>query len=225
MSASRLLFEPAFPDGWLVDSRRGSGNFTFIVRGRAAHAGRDFASGRSAILAAARLSLRLSESFSDLPGITINCGKLEGGGALNVVPDLAIARFNARATTPDEQHLVEQRLHQIVDETSKQDGISVMASGAFHAPPKLLDVRSKRLLDAALVCAKELGLTISHRPSGGASDGNRIAAAGVPVIDSLGPVGAHLHSNREQVLIPTLTERAKLAALLLMKIASGAVVL
>src|SRR5262249_39128994 len=36
-----LLFEPALPDGSLVASRKGSGNFTFIVHGRAAHAGRD----------------------------------------------------------------------------------------------------------------------------------------------------------------------------------------
>src|SRR5579872_6178436 len=32
-----LLFEPALPDGAIVNGRRGSGNFSIIVRGRAAH--------------------------------------------------------------------------------------------------------------------------------------------------------------------------------------------
>ncbi len=40
-----LLFEPALPDGALVDRRRGSGNFSIVIRGRSAHAGRDFAKG------------------------------------------------------------------------------------------------------------------------------------------------------------------------------------
>jgi glutamate carboxypeptidase len=75
------------------------------------------------------------------------------------------------------------------------------------------------LLDAALTCGRELGLTLSHRPSGGASDGNRIAAAGIPALDSLGPVGAELHSQNEWVSLPTLGERAKLTALLLLKLA------
>src|SRR6185503_18576279 len=46
-----LIFEPAMSDGSLVGSRKGSGTFTATIKGRAAHAGRDFANGRSAILA------------------------------------------------------------------------------------------------------------------------------------------------------------------------------
>jgi glutamate carboxypeptidase len=215
-----LLFEPAFPDGSLVGSRKGSGNFTFIIRGRAAHAGRDFHSGRSAILAAAQLIQRFSEPFPNFPDITINCGKIEGGGALNVVPDLAIARFNARVTKPDEQSAVEQRARDLVNEFSTQDGITVTLQGGFHSPPKLLDPRSTTLLNTAIACAQDLGFTLSTKPSGGASDGNRIAAAGVSVIDSLGPVGADLHSDREHVNVRTLVERAKLTALLMLSLSA-----
>src|SRR5438034_193339 len=74
-----LLFEPAMPDGALVDSRKGSGNFVLVVRGRAAHAGRDFHAGRSAVVALAKIIVRLSGAFADLPDVTINCGKIEGG--------------------------------------------------------------------------------------------------------------------------------------------------
>ena len=214
-----LLFEPALPDGAIVDSRKGSGNFTFVIRGRAAHAGRDFHAGRSATVAAARLIVAMSEPFPDHPNITINCGKIEGGGPLNVVPDLAIARFNARVVDPWDQHALEERVGQIVGQFSQLDGIFIAVHGGFQSPPKLLDPPMQELLDAALTCGRELGLTLSHRPSGGASDGNRIAAAGIPALDSLGPVGAELHSQNEWVSLPTLGERAKLTALLLLKLA------
>ena len=44
-----LVFEPSLPDGNLVGARKGSGNFTAIARGKAAHAGRNPQLGRNAI--------------------------------------------------------------------------------------------------------------------------------------------------------------------------------
>jgi glutamate carboxypeptidase len=64
-------------------------------------------------------------------------------------------------------------------------------------------------------------MNLTHKPSGGASDGNKLAAAGLAVVDSLGPVGGNLHSDREFVKLPSLVERAKLTALVLMKLARG----
>jgi len=43
----------------------------------------------------------------------------------------------------------------------------------------------------------------------------------LPVIDSLGPVGGELHSDREYLRIDSLVERTKLVTLLLLKLASG----
>jgi glutamate carboxypeptidase len=222
-NAVGLLFEPAMPDGSLVGARKGSGNFTVVVRGRAAHAGRDFALGRSAIVATAELITRIDAAQRDADGVTINCGHVDGGGALNIVPDLAIARFNARAQTPEQARLVEARFAQVVDEIRRRDGITAELHGGFHAPPKVLDERTGRLMDHILAAARELGLNLSHVASGGASDGNKLAAAGLPVVDTMGPVGGNLHNEREYVKLSSLTERAKLTALVLMKLASGAV--
>jgi glutamate carboxypeptidase len=216
-----LVFEPALPDGSLVGARKGSGNFTVVVRGRAAHAGRDFHLGRSAILAVADYIRRLDAGHSDLPGVTINCGVVAGGSALNVVPDLAIARFNIRVTRPQEQQTIEQRVAALAEEISKRDGVAVSVHGGFHSPPKPLDARSSRLFEAIESCGQEIGLRLEIHPSGGACDGNRLAAAGLPVIDTMGPRGGHLHSDQEYILIDSLAERAKLTALLLVKLASG----
>ena len=218
-----LLFEPAMSDGNLVGARKGSGNFTAIVRGRAAHAGRDFHAGRSAIVGLAELITRVDAMQSDIEGATINCGKVEGGGALNIVPDLAIGRFNARATTPEQARVIESRLADLVREVARaRDGITIDLRGGFHAPPKVLDGPTTRLMDLILDAARELGMNLTHHPSGGASDGNKLAAVGLPVVDTLGPVGGNLHSDREFVKILSLAERAKLTALVLIKLASGA---
>jgi glutamate carboxypeptidase len=50
---------------------------------------------------------------------------------------------------------------------------------------------------------------------GGGSDANLLAHAGPPVLDGLGPVGGGLHSPDEYALIPSLDERAALAAALM----------
>ena len=218
-----LLFEPALPDGNLVGARKGSGNFTAIVRGRAAHAGRDFHAGRSAVVALADLITRVDAVQSSLDGATINCGKIEGGGALNIVPDLAIGRFNARATTPEQARLIESRFTDLAQDVARaRDGVTIDLRGGFHAPPKLLDEPTTRLMNLILEAARELGMDLTHHPSGGASDGSKLAAAGLPVVDTLGAVGGNLHSDHEYVRISSLTERAKLTALVLMRLATGA---
>ena len=215
-----LLFEPAFGEADLVSERGGSGTFTVVVRGRSAHAGRDPQAGRNAIHAMAGMIVSLAALASD--NITINVGKVEGGGPVNVVPDLAICRFNVRVRTPQQQHAVTRDIERIVAETGSADGISVELHGGFHRPPKPLDAVTRRLLEETIACGKELGLTIGHRRSGGVSDGNQLAAAGLPNLDSLGPRGGRIHSPEEFLLLDSLTERAKLTALLMMKlVASG----
>src|SRR5207237_804336 len=93
--------------------------------------------------------------------------------------------------------------------------------GSFTAPPKPLEAPTRALLEHVAACGRELSLPIAWRDSGGTCDGNRLAAAGLPNVDSLGPRGGNLHSPKEFLLLDSLTERAKLTALLLMKLAAG----
>lgn len=216
-----LVFEPTFPDGAMVSERKGSGNFSIIVRGRAAHAGRDFAAGRSAIVAAADLVVEAHALNGRFADVTINTGRIDGGGPSNVVPDLAIVRLNARIARPEDQHRVEEELKRIADDVSSRRDVRIELHGGFSSPPKVLDEASRRLRDHITEAGSELGLSLAWRPSGGASDGNRLAAAGLPVIDTMGPVGGNLHSPREYLLLDSLTERARLSALMLLRLASS----
>jgi glutamate carboxypeptidase len=74
---------------------------------------------------------------------------------------------------------------------------------------------------ALKACGVELGVDIGWKSTGGVCDGNNIAAAGIPVIDTLGARGGDIHSASEYVKLDSLEERAKLSALLLMRIAAG----
>lgn len=213
-----LVFEPSFLDGTIVAARKGSGIFQADFTGKSAHAGRDPQSGASAINAVAVFITKLN-SFAREEGITINVGSVEGGGPVNVVPDKASCRFNVRISTPDDQMLFEQRLKQLTDEINLQPNIRLNISGRFTRPPKPLDANTEKLVRFMSACGQELGLSVGWTMSGASSDGNNLAAAGLVNMDGLGPNGTGLHSSNEFIKLPSLLEKAKLSALLMMKMA------
>lgn len=214
-----LLFEPSY--GSLIDWRRGSGNFTIVIHGRAAHVGRDFDRGRSAILAAAQLTVALHALNGAIPGVTVNVGAIDGGGPANIVPELAICRLNVRTTQPADEQRVIMEIHRLVEEINAEEGLSATLHGRFNRPPKIPDHRGERLIEATLQCAAELGQPLVRRPGGGSCDGNNLAAAGLPNVDNLGVRGGEIHSHNEYMDPKSLVERAQLTALILLKFAAG----
>ena len=79
-----LTYEPALADGGLAGARKGSGNFAFLVRGKAAHAGREPELGRNAIAKVAELVSGLFALNDYHAGISVNPARIEGGGATNI---------------------------------------------------------------------------------------------------------------------------------------------
>jgi glutamate carboxypeptidase len=217
-----LLFEPAIDEaGTLAGARKGSGNFTVVVRGRAAHAGRHFAEGRNAVAAAARLATACDKLNDAGRGVTVNVAALHGGEGFNVVPDLAVLRLNVRATTDHDANWARQQLTKLVAAADRGDGLSATLHGSFHCPPKPLDGPAQALLERIVACGRALGLALEARPTGGVCDGNKLAAAGLPTIDTLGVRGSGIHSPDEYLIVASLAERAKLAALVLADLAKG----
>lgn len=214
-----LLFEPCLPDGTLVSWRKGTGSFTFVARGRAAHSGREFDKGRNALVAIARLMDQVDKLNVD-PEVTFNVGKISGGGPLNIVPDLGIGRVNVRARTLDQQRRAERQLESLALAVNRQDGIAIEVSGQFSSPPKLLDARARVLQKRIEACGEALGQPVKWRGSGGASDGNKFAAAGLANIDTLGPRGGNIHSANEYLIPESLVPTAKFVGLILLSFAN-----
>lgn len=214
-----LTFEPALADGTLAGGRRGSGNFSAHVAGLAAHAGRNPQDGRNAILAAADLALRLSV-LGDA-NLSVNVAKIEGGGPNNVVPDCAVLRWNMRPLDAAAQARAEAGIAAAVAAVRAAHGVDIHCHGHFARPPKPLDANQARLFDLVRQCGASLGLDLRWRDTGGVCDGNNLAATGLAVVDTLGPRGGAIHSPDEFLLVDSLVERAKLAALVLLRVAQN----
>jgi glutamate carboxypeptidase len=212
-----LTYEPAaLPDGTLAGARPGSGNFSFVVRGRSAHAGRNPEDGRNALLAAADLALRLDALKRD--GLTVNPSRIEGGSPSNVVPDLAVLRVNMRPRTPEIEAEAAAALVEIALEVTRSRDVEIDRHGSFGRPPKPLTEEAEALFHLVKHAGADLGQAIAWQPSGGVCDGNNIAACGVPVVDTMGVRGGRIHSMEEFLIADSLAERAALSALTILRL-------
>ena len=213
-----LTYEPAaLPDGTLAGARPGSGNFSFIIRGRSAHAGRNPEDGRNAVLAASDLALRLAKAKG--PRLSVNPARIEGGSPNNVVPDFAILRVNLRPATPEDEARARSIIEASVAMVSAEHDLEIHTHGGFGRPPKPLTPEAEALFSLVKQAGADLGQPIAWQPSGGVCDGNNIAACGVPVVDTMGVRGGKIHSSEEYLIADSLGERASLSALTILRLA------
>ncbi|WP_262690573.1 hydrolase [Kordiimonas aestuarii] len=216
-----LTYEPALADGTLAGARKGSGNYTLVVRGKAAHAGREFHNGRNAVVALSSMVTALASLTGEREEMTVNPAVIRGGVAPNVVPDMAWCRFNVRLKEPEHAEYFERKVGEIVATWDGVDGYSVTLHGGINRPPKALSDANIMLMEAIKACGGELGIKVDYVPTGGCCEGNNLAAAGLPNVDTLGVRGGMIHSADEFVCVDSFKERAKLSALILMAFASG----
>jgi glutamate carboxypeptidase len=215
-----LIFEPAFSDGAFVSGRKGSASYTVIARGKAAHSGRDFSQGRSAIYAIAHYMNILETMNHPESGFTVNVGFIEGGGPVNIVPDFALCKVNIRSSDPDKMKGFLQVLEDIAVQCRQRDGIQIEITQDTLRLPKPFDEKTQKLFKDFEACAKNLHIPFQLRESGGVCDGNILSAAGLPTIDSLGVVGGQIHTHDEFIHLPSLIQRAQLTTQYLLKLAS-----
>jgi glutamate carboxypeptidase len=214
-----LTYEPALADGALASARKGSGNYHMVIHGRAAHAGRDFAAGRNAVIGAARVAEKLHGLNGQRDGITVNVARIDGGAPLNMVPDVAVVRFNVRFPEAQAAAWFEAEVARIVGEIG--DDLHAHLHGLITRGAKPFNAAQQRLFGAVKDVGALLGQDIAWKPSGGVCEGNNLFASGLPNVDTLGVRGGDIHSEAEHAFPESFVERAQLSALILMKLASG----
>jgi glutamate carboxypeptidase len=220
-----LVFEPARPNGDLVRSRKGTGNFVATCHGRAAHAASPIRAGRNAVVALAEFLVAAHRLPDEMPGVMLNVANFRGGGAAtNVVPDFAEAQLDLRITQAADRAPLLARLHELAAPINAREGFRLELTGAFNRPPKECVPVEEIAFAAMQQSAREVGLApFTWIHTGGASDGNNLSAAGLPNLDGLGPIGDKLHSAEEFVNLPSIGQRAAMLTRFLEKFAAGEV--
>jgi glutamate carboxypeptidase len=207
-----MLYEPTLADGAFVNTRKGTGTYTLIVRGKSAHSGRNFHQGKNAIVHASKVAIQVDALNNIRPGVTFNVGRVRGGDAVNVVPDLCVLRINVRVGDDEDRVWAEKKIQQVVDLFNLSEiEHSVALHGGIHSAPKTINRLTEHWMRELETVGAMLGQPIAWRSSGGASDGNKLAGFGVPNLDTFGPEGDGLHSDKEWVRLSSLPTKAVLS--------------
>ncbi|MCA3695728.1 hydrolase [Aquidulcibacter sp.] len=216
-----LTYEPALADGSMSGGRKGSGNFSLTIHGKAAHVGRAHHEGRSAIAAAARFVAGLEALNGKTPGVTFNTGRVDGGGPNNVVPDLAIVRFNVRVPDAEAAAWAQCEVDALIGQHLSGAGIHAHLHGGFSRPPKPRTPAQELVFAQVAAAGKAVGLEIVYKDTGGVCEGNNLAASGCANVDTLGPRGGLIHSDQEFAILDSFSERIRLSLAILVGYATG----
>jgi glutamate carboxypeptidase len=205
-----LVLEPGTGlEGKLKTARKGVGDYTITVRGRASHAGVDFTAGASAIVELARQIERVAGFTNVKRGVTVNPGLISGGSRSNVVAAEAHAVVDIRVPRLHDAESLERKFRSLkpFDKRCK-----VEVEGGLNRPPMERSVAIVQLFRTAQQMAGELGVALEESMTGGGSDGNLTAALGIPTLDGLGGVGEGAHALNESILLNRIADRTALLA-------------
>lgn len=212
-----FVLEAARENGDLVGSRKTSATFLLEVTGKEAHAGVEPWKGANAILAIAEQIVAIQTLNGMRPGVTVNVGAVQGGTLSNVVAGSARAEIDVRAARQEDLEPVKAAIQRIAA-TPYVSGTSSTITGDWRGPPMVKTTEIAALAAVAGECAGELGFEVADAATGGISYANPISAAGLPVLDGLGPIGGLDHSPDEYILASSIVPRTALLALLLYRV-------
>ncbi len=207
-----LVLEPAYGlKGAVKTARKGVGEYTLEVTGKAAHSGLDFEKGESAIVELARQVIKISKLTDLKRGLTFNAGTVHGGTRTNVIPAQASAVLDVRIARMKDAAEIDRKLRRLKPFNRK---CKIKITGGINRPP-MERAATAALYKQASEIAKVLGWKLEEAAVGGGSDGNFTAGLGIPTLDGLGGVGEGAHAPNESVVISELARRTALVAALI----------
>ncbi|HKP71273.1 MAG TPA: M20 family metallopeptidase [Pyrinomonadaceae bacterium] len=210
-AAACLVFEPS-AQGRVKTGRKGTGMFSVHAHGIPAHAGLEPEKGANAILELSRQIEKLSSLNKPEVGTTVNVCTMRGGTTTNVIPEYAECSVDVRFTSSDEARRIDDAIHSLSPFDSR---VSLEIKGAINRPPLERTPAVAELYEKVRTLGDSFGYEVGEAQVGGASDGNFVAALGVPVLDGLGIAGDGAHTLHEHILVDDIPKRATLLTLLL----------
>ncbi len=213
-----LVFEGARKSGELtpfITSRKGVILGSIEVTGREAHAGKDYLSGRSAVLELAHQIVRLY-SFNDYErGIFFNVAPISGGRPNGIVAGEARGEFCcAGIPTNADFRWISEKLDAMAQQVTVEGcRVQVRYHTLFPAmEPCEANHRAYTLVEEP---ARLLGLAPVEQGDPAATDAAYLSTCGVPTVDALGALAEGIHTTDEKVSISSIQQRTALCALTL----------
>jgi glutamate carboxypeptidase len=208
LSAAVLVLEPSYGlHGAVKTARKGVGEYTIKVTGKAAHSGLDFEKGASAIVELAKQITKISQMIDLRRGLTLNVGLVQGGTRVNVIPAEATAVLDVRIAKMKDAAAIDRKLRALKPFNRK---CRLEIDGGINRPPMERTAGVAGLYQKASEIAKRAGWKLEQAAVGGGSDGNFTAGLGIPTLDGLGGVGEGAHATHESIVISELPRRAAL---------------
>lgn len=206
-----FVFEPSAA-GRVKTGRKGTGMFTVRAHGVPAHAGLEPEKGASAILELSRQIERLHSFNNAEAGTTVNVCTARGGTTSNVIPEHAECTVDVRFSSMEEAARIDGAIKAM---RPFDERVSVSVIGEVNRPPMERTEAVASLFETARGIAASFGYELGETQVGGASDGNFVAALGVPVLDGLGITGDGAHTLHEHILVSDIPKRAALVTAIL----------
>lgn len=203
-----FVFDSSYPPGKYISSSCGAISFEIKVRGRASHSGISPEKGIHSILIASNAIASLNIGRID-EETTLNIGMIQGGTAVNVVPELTTINGEIRSFSRDKIIREKDMLISAFDSKVKE------LNGLFtyndfwdfdpytHSP----DDDIVKIIESAMLKAE---ITPIPTVSFGGSDANSLNGRGVKAVN-LGIGAQNPHSVDEFILIEDLGKTASLA--------------
>ncbi len=206
-----LGYEPALPCHNFAGERKGGITFTIIAQGKSAHAGRDFDNGRNAVTALSRISVFCDNLWREYKGLSINVGQFIGGGAVNVVPDMAIMRVNMRSYSKNDMLEAIVKIQEYMNNIATEYEINLEYHERNRRSPKVNFDRQVILQNYVTGLCKADNMPSNFIPTGGMCDGNLFSGENIPTVDSLGAIGGKIHTFDEFLNIDAIENRINLS--------------
>lgn len=190
--------------------RKGISKYRIDVTGKALHAGQCFR-GISAIREAAYKIVEL-EKFKNQEGITMNTGIIEGGTAINSVPETCSFSIDVRFSNTREMEEAHEFLQKLAD-TSFVEGSTATLTLVSRRPAMERTEKNMQALERMNALYESVGLTpMKFKGNFGGSDASDLTQLGITCVDSMGILGDHSHSIREYAELDSLVPCAKYLA-------------
>lgn len=189
-----------------VTEALGSERYQVTLSGPGGHSWAD-ADHPNPIVVLSKAIVRLSDvELSESPRTTMNVGTIEGGTAINVVPDHASARFDFRSTDPGQLIRLEVELHRAIEdavlaandtcERKKRGNALISTINKIGARPAGSLPLNSQLYHLLLAVDRHLGIRTEARTA--STDANIPLSLRVPALSmGAGGTGGGIHTPQE----------------------------